>query len=144
MDIDRYSSRGLECICGNLRMASRAVTSVYDSHLREAGLQASQMAVLWAVAGMPGAGIKDIAKRIAMDETALLRNLRVLEGRGWIAIDVGTDRRQRLPALTAAGREVFGRALPLWKLAQDQVAAVIEGNVKQINSQLLKLTRAVS
>jgi DNA-binding MarR family transcriptional regulator len=131
MDIDRYSSRGLECICGNLRMASRAVTSVYDSHLREAGLQASQMAVLWAVAGMPGSGIKDIAKRI-------------LEGRGWIAIDVGTDRRQRLPALTTAGREVFGRALPLWKLAQDQVAAVIEGNVKQINSQLLKLTRAVS
>jgi len=70
MDIDRYSSRGLECICGNLRMASRAVTSVYDSHLREAGLQASQMAVLWAVAGMPGSGIKDIAKRIAMDESA--------------------------------------------------------------------------
>ncbi len=104
MDIDRYSSRGLECICGNLRMASRAVTSVYDSHLREAGLQASQMAVLWAVAGMPGSGIKDIAKRIAMDETALLRNLRVLEGRGWIAIDVGTDRRQRLPAPPQAAK----------------------------------------
>ena len=144
MDMDQYASRGLECICGNLRMASRAVTSVYDGHLRQAGLQASQMAVLWAVAGMPGATIKDIAARIAMDETALLRNLRVIEGRGWIDIDIGSDRRQRLPKLTAEGRRVFERALPLWKAAQDQIAAVIDGSVRQINRQLLKLTRAVT
>src|SRR5512143_246008 len=100
MDVDRYSVRGLDCVCGNLRMASRAVTSVYDSHLRAAGLQASQLAVLWAVAGLRNAPMKDIAQTIAMDETALLRNLRILEGRGWVAIDVGEDRRQRLVSLT--------------------------------------------
>jgi DNA-binding MarR family transcriptional regulator len=143
MNVDEYSSRGLECVCGNLRMAARAVTSVYDAHLRRAGLQASQMAVLWAVAGMPGAPIKDIARRIAMDETTLVRNLRLLEGRGWIALDVGEDRRQRLASLTVEGRRVFARALPLWKKAQDQIGAAIEGNVKDINRQLLRLTRAV-
>jgi DNA-binding MarR family transcriptional regulator len=144
MDVDRYAPRGLECVCGNLRMASRAVTGVYDSHLRAAGLQASQMAVLWAVAGLPGRPMKDIATTIAMDETALLRNLRVLEGRGWVAIDVGVDRRQRLVSLTAEGRDVFAAALPLWKKAQDQITAVLDGSVKEINKQLLRLTRAVT
>ena len=144
MDVDHYSARGLDCVCGNLRMAARAVTGVYDSHLRAAGLQASQMAVLWAVAGLPGSSMKDIAKTIAMDETALLRNLRVLEGRGWVAIDVGEDRRQRLVSLTPEGRDVFAAALPLWKKAQDQITAVLDGSVKEINKQLLRLTRDVS
>lgn len=143
MDVDRYSVRGFDCACGNLRMASRAVTAVYDRHLREAGLQASQLAVLWAVAGMGPAPIKDIAAKIVMDETSLLRNLRVLEGRGWVALDVGLDRRQRLASLTAEGREVFARALPLWKKAQDQVAGVLQGQLKEMNAQLLRLTRAV-
>jgi hypothetical protein len=38
---------------------------------------------------------------------------------------------------------VFARALPLWKKAQDQVAGVLDGKLKEINSQLLRLTRAV-
>jgi len=125
-------------------MASRAVTGVYDRHLRAIGLQASQLAVLWAVAGLRRAAIKDMAQTIAMNETALLRNLRVLERQGWVVIDVGQDRRQRLVSLTSAGREVFSEALPLWKKAQDEITAVLDGSVKEINRQLLRLTRAVT
>jgi DNA-binding MarR family transcriptional regulator len=143
MDIDYYSPRGLNCLCGNLRMAARAVTRVYDDHLRAADMQASQLAVLWAVAGMPQATVKDIASQIAMHETALLRNLRVLEGRDWVSLDVGDDRRQRLVRLTPAGRRAFAKALPLWKTAQDAVDAVLEGSIKEINRKLLQLTRAV-
>jgi DNA-binding MarR family transcriptional regulator len=144
MDPARYAPRGFDCICGNLRMATRAVTAIYDRRLREVGLQASQLAVLWAVAGLPGSTVKEIAQHIAMDETALLRNLRVLEGRDWIVLEVGVDRRQRLPSLTATGQDVFARALPLWKQAQDEISAVLEGNLKQVNRQLLALTRALA
>jgi len=143
MDIDYYSPRGLNCLCGNLRMAARAVTRVYDEHLRPSGMQASQLAVLWAVAGMPQATVKDIAAQIAMDETALLRNLRVLEGREWVSLEVGDDRRQRLVHLTAAGQRAFAKALPLWKTAQDAVDEVLEGSIKEMNRKLLQLTRAV-
>ena len=144
MDLDYYSPRGLNCLCGNLRMAARAVTRVYDEHLRPAEMQASQLAVLWAVAGMPQTTVKEIAARIAMDETALLRNLRVLEGRDWVLLEVGDDRRQRLVRLTPAGRRAFAKALPLWKAAQDAVDAVLEGSLKEINRKLLQLARAVS
>jgi DNA-binding MarR family transcriptional regulator len=98
--VDELAPRGYDCVCGNIRMAARAVTSVYDRHLRGAGVSASQMAVLWAVAYACGLSVKELANRIAMDETTLIRNLRGLEKQGWLSLAVGTDRRQRLPALT--------------------------------------------
>lgn len=142
--VDRYSPKGLECVCGNLRMAARAVSSIYDRHLRPAGLQASQMAVLWAVAGLKRSAVNEVAKVIAMDETTLLRNLRVLERRGLVSLEVGDDRRQRIVALTADGRATFGAALPGWKQAQKEVARVLDGrNVAEINDKLVRLTRAL-
>ena len=95
---EHYAPRGLECVCGNLRMAARAVSSIYDRHLKAVGLQSSQMAVLWAVAGRRSAPINEIAGVIAMDETTLLRNLRVLERRRLVAFHVGDDRRERIAA----------------------------------------------
>ena len=145
MDIvDKYQSRGFDCVCGNLRMAARAVTAVYDRHLRSTGLQASQLAVLWAVAGMQGASVKDIAAKIAMHDTALVRNLRVLEGRGWVSVGVGTDRRQRLFSLPAEGRRVFAAALPLWNQAQREIASALDGGVEPMNARLLRLVRQVA
>ena len=32
--VDEWAPRGYDCVCGNIRMAARAVTSVYDRHLR--------------------------------------------------------------------------------------------------------------
>jgi DNA-binding MarR family transcriptional regulator len=140
--VDKHSQHGFDCVCGNLRMAARAITSMYDRHLQPAGLRASQMAVLWAVAAMRMATIKDIAVRIAMDETTLVRNLRVLERRGWVSIQVGADRRQRLVDLTAEGRAVFAAALPLWKQAQKQIDAGLKSGVEDVNRTLLRLVRA--
>jgi DNA-binding MarR family transcriptional regulator len=125
-------------------MAARAVSAVYDRHLRDADLQSSQMAVLWAVAGLNGASVKEIAAKLAMHDTALVRNLRVLEGRGWVAIEVGTDRRQRFPTLTPEGRAVFNRALPLWKRAQREIADALDDGVERTNAKLLRLTRKVA
>ena len=63
MDIvDRLAPRGFDCVCGNLRMAARAVTTVYDRHLQGAGVSASQMAVLWAVAYACGLSVKELAR----------------------------------------------------------------------------------
>jgi len=141
--VDKLSPRGFDCVCGNLRMAARAVSSVYDRHLAASGVQASQMAVLWAVSNAQGMTVKELAARIAMHETTLIRNLRVLERQGWVALDVGADRRQRIPSLTKAGRSVFGKALVGWEKAQDEIAAALDEKVPETNRKLLRLTRAV-
>ncbi|MDQ2763618.1 MAG: MarR family winged helix-turn-helix transcriptional regulator [Pseudomonadota bacterium] len=145
MDIvDQLAPRGFDCVCGNLRMAARAVTSVYDRHLRDAGVQASQMAVLWAVAGGPGMSVKELAGHVAMDETTMIRNLRGLERQGWVRLRVGTDRRRRLATLTKEGRSVFAEALPLWKAAQNEVGALLEEKLSETNRRLVRLARSVA
>ena len=142
--VDQLSPRGFDCVCGNLRMAARAVSSVYDRHLAVSGVQSSQMAVLWAVSNAQGMTVKELAARIAMHETTLIRNLRILEREGWVALKVGSeDRRQRIPSLTRAGRSVFGKALVGWKKAQAEIAGVLEEKVPDTNRRLVRLTRAI-
>ena len=142
--VDQLAPKGFDCVCGNLRMATRAVTSIYDRHLRPLGLQASQLAVLWAVAGMPSCTVNQIAKRIAIDETTLLRNLRVIEREGWVAIAVGADKRQRIVHLTEPGRALFAQALPRWQQAQQQVRSHLRSELSDLNKQLIRLSRVAS
>jgi DNA-binding MarR family transcriptional regulator len=140
--VDQLSRRGLDCVCGNLRMAARAVSSIYDRHLAAAGIQASQMAVLWAVSSADGITVKELAGRLAMHETTLIRTLRILEREGWVALEVGNDRRQRIPSLTRSGRAVFGKALVGWKKAQAEVGRLLDDKVPDTNRKLVRLTRA--
>lgn len=141
--VDQWSQRGFDCLCGNLRMAARAVSGVYDRHLAAAGVQSSQMAVLWAVSNAQGMTVKELAGRIAMHETTLIRNLRVLERQGWVDLAVGEDRRQRIATLTRLGRSVFAKALVGWQKAQAEVAAVLDEKLPETNRKLVRLTRAV-
>ena len=140
--VDQLSRRGLDCLCGNLRMAARAVSSVYDRHLASAGIQASQMAVLWAVSSADGVTVKELAARLAMHETTLIRTLRILEREGLVALDVGDDRRQRIPRLTRSGRTVFAKALVGWKKAQSEVAGLLDDGLADTNRKLVRLARA--
>jgi DNA-binding MarR family transcriptional regulator len=108
------------------------------------GVKASQRAALWAVSEARGMTVKVLAERIAMHETTLIRNLRVLEREGWVALKVGSeDRRQRIPSLTRAGRSVFGKALLGWKKAQAEIAGFLDDKIPQTNRKLVRLTRAI-
>jgi DNA-binding MarR family transcriptional regulator len=142
--VDRYAASGFECVCGNMRMAARAVTSIYNRHLRRAGVQATQMAVLWAVVALRSATVKEVADRIVMDQTTLLRNLRILARRGLVSMTVGEDRRQRIVEVTPAGRELFAVALPHWQKAQQEVQQSLgRGGLEAMNRTLLKLVSAI-
>ena len=91
-----------------------------------------------------GVTVKQLAARMAMHETTLIRNLRILEREGWVAIKVGTaDRRQRIPSLTRAGRAVFGKALLGWKKAQAEVAGLLDDKIPETNRKLVRLSRAI-
>ena len=101
------------------------------------------MAVLGVVSNTQVA-VKQFAGRIAMHETTLIRNLRVLEREGWVALKVGSeDRRQRIPSLTRSGRSVFGKALLGWKKAQAEIAGFLDDKIPETNRKLVHLTRAI-
>jgi DNA-binding MarR family transcriptional regulator len=51
-----------------------------------------------------------------MDRTTLTANLKPLERRGLVEVAVDKeDKRSRRLVITAAGRELLGRAYPIWR-----------------------------
>ena len=119
--LEAYRMRGYDCLCGNTRMAARALTTLYDAYLAPCGLTSSQLAVLWCVIGGEPLAMGDIARYLVMDKTTVSRNVAALVSAGLVASRVGDDARVKRLASTAKGRRVFARAIPLWEAAQAQV-----------------------
>ena len=109
------------CNCTALRKATRRVSQLYDSALEPCGLRTTQRSILIHVAraGAPPA-LGELAEMLVMDRGALTHTLKPLERDGLIEIRIDPDdRRNRLVALTTAGRKKLEQSMPLWQKAQD-------------------------
>jgi DNA-binding MarR family transcriptional regulator len=143
--IAAYQRRGFDCLCGNTRMAARALTAIYDEYLAPAGVSSSQLAVLWCVIGARPASMSEVASLLVMDKTTVSRNVSSLLEMGLVAVKTGEDARVRLLLSTARGRAVFERAMPLWESAQAHVAERM-GSTRFMEAvlQTRRLARAVA
>jgi len=103
-----------ECNCAAVRSAARAVTKAYDDVLRPLELRMTQYTILSKVNKEGQLALSDLADRMVMDRTTLARNVKPLEREGWMAVAVGSDRRERLLSVTPAGLALLERARPLW------------------------------
>jgi DNA-binding MarR family transcriptional regulator len=111
------------CHCLAARQNARAITRLYDDHLRGHGLKATQFSVLVALALRGASPIGALARGLGLERTTLTRSAAVLEQKGWIAADRSADPRARPIKLTASGRRKLEAAFPAWKAAQDAAAA---------------------
>lgn len=102
-------------------MTTRAVKSVYDQELAPAGITQTSYAILSRLADEGPFSIGQLAARLAMDRTTCSRELRPLLAAGHVEQAVGRDRRQRLIALTPAGRKQLEIARPRWQTAQAKI-----------------------
>ena len=109
------------CVCNTLRMASRAVTQLYDDVLRPSGLRVTQFSILAAIARMGEANLKVLEDTLAIDQTTLTRSLNLLERDGVIERASHPDGRIKAMRLTSKGRRALEVARPLWAQAQDKV-----------------------
>ena len=143
--ISAYRMQGLGCLCGNLRMAARALTHVYDAHLEPSGLTANQLAVLWCVVAREPAAMSDISRSVVMDKTTVSRNIASLARRDLVRYGHAHDSRRKLVVTTASGRRQFVRALPAWEAAQSKVAQTIGTDAfAALVEQLKRVARAVA
>lgn len=111
------------CTCFNVRRAARAVTQFYDDIMAPSGIKATQFTMLGAVAMMGPASVTRLAEHLALDRTTLTRNLKGLAAQGLVEISAGADRRERVVALTGEGAAAIERATPVWREAQEKLAA---------------------
>src|SRR6476660_3694688 len=121
MNVDTITPAGTPCLCNALRRASRAVSRLYDEELRGVGLRTTQYSLLGHLSRAGKVRQRDLGGLTSLDETTLTRNLRPLIDSGWVAIDTGEDRREKLVRLTEAGAAKLRRARPAWERAQDRM-----------------------
>jgi DNA-binding MarR family transcriptional regulator len=117
-----------ECACFNLRMASRAMTQLYDKAIQPTGLRATQFPILAVLAMAGSSTITSLSSVLVMDRTTLARNLKPLEKRDLISIARGEDRRTKTVTLTDKGGDMLGDALPHWEKAQTAVVQAMGEN----------------
>ena len=139
-DQNVYSAIGRECICYNLRKASRMVTQRFDDMLRPTGLRSTQFGLLVAARGFGPVTVSNLARGMMMDRTTLARNLGVLEKRGMLEIEPGDDQRTRYVSITQKGRRLLDEAFPYWQKAQDHF---VNGMGEERVAHLLKDLAAV-
>lgn len=112
---------GNECLCFNLRRASRLVSQVFDQALKPTGLKVTQFSVLMGVKAMPKARLGQLARVLGLERTSLTRNLDLLSSRGLVAMQSGKDKREQLASLTPKGVAALETALPHWRKVQDKM-----------------------
>jgi len=114
-----------ECIAVRLRMLNRVITGVYDEAIRPLGVTAGQINILVTVETLGKPRQADVGRALYMEKSTLSRNVERLRRKGWLEVsEEGQDRAQHL-AVTARGRTLIGRAMPLWEKAQEQARRII-------------------
>jgi DNA-binding MarR family transcriptional regulator len=123
------SPGGTPCLCTALRRASRAVTRVYDEELRESGLRVTQFALLSLLGRSGEVRQSDLGSLTFLEETSLTRALRPLIANGWVSVRPGTDRREKLIAITESGRTKMEEIRPSWRKAQERMQKALPKGV---------------
>lgn len=132
----------LVCFGHRARMAARAVTRVYNSHLRPLNLQITQLSLLIAIEQDDATSMAALADRLDLEASAVLRNLKILERRGLVANDGGRGRHGRRSGLTAQGKTILAVAAPLWERAQGELTKGLKGRAEKTRAALINLESA--
>ncbi|AWN38824.1 MarR family transcriptional regulator [Methylobacterium radiodurans] len=118
------------------------MTLLYDRHLAEIGLRATQFSVLMVLDQAGPLAVNELALFLVLDRTATGRALRPLSRDGLVEIGPGHDGRTRALTLTEAGRVKLEAAYIIWKRAQDEFEAQY-GGVTEAEALRLSLARVI-
>ncbi|MFD2262734.1 MarR family winged helix-turn-helix transcriptional regulator [Lacibacterium aquatile] len=115
-----------DCPSWNSRLAARRITAFLDKALADLDLSAAQIGLMAQIAALSDDTLGALAARTGLDQSTLSRNLRTLERAGLIEIVVAEkDLRRRAVWLTETGARRLEAAIPVWRAANAQLAAMI-------------------
>jgi DNA-binding MarR family transcriptional regulator len=116
------------CLCLHVQRAARALARRFDEAFRPLGLTNGQFSLLMSLNRPEPPAMGPVANLLAMDRTTLTAALKPLERRGLVRIAKDqSDRRNRTLILTAKGRDLLGRAVPIWQRTHAEIERPLSG-----------------
>ncbi len=130
------------CLCLHVQRAARGLARRFDDALRPIGLTNGQFSLLVSLNRPEPPGMSAVALLLAMDRTTLTAALKPLRRRGLIKVTADpADGRGRLMTLTAKGRRLLARAVPIWKNTHAAVEALLrDGDADRLRNYLRALS----
>ena len=114
------------CLCLHLQSAARALARRFDDALRPLGLTSGQYSMMMALNQPAPPTIGVVASILCVDRTTLTAALKPLKRRGLVTVTVdNSDRRSRRLKLTAAGRGLLARAVPVWRRTHAEIDRLV-------------------
>lgn len=109
------------CYCKNIRRLSNSITKYYDDYLKNAGLTLNQYSLLSSTEKIQPASITQIAKKVGLERTTIVRDLKPLFKMELIEDIAEEGKRNRKIVLTKKGKDILSRAKPYWDEAQKNI-----------------------
>jgi DNA-binding MarR family transcriptional regulator len=132
-----------QCACFDLRKATRAVSRLYDDHLRACGLNITQYSMLRMIEFGHQISVSTLGRHMVMDQTSITRALAPLERDRLIRSRAGSDKRTRIVSLTKKGTKLIATAKPHWDEAQKAFLDLIGDRRWTVMRGLLRNTTRV-
>lgn len=126
-----------ECLCTQLRRASRGVSKLYDDALSAVGINVAQYSLLKHLQRLQQPSISELADALGLDRSTLGRNLRVLETKGLVVMQEGADQRNRIVLLSAQGEQAIIQAFAAWQGVQQLIVQRIGAEQVETLANLL-------
>ena len=130
------------CLCLHVQRAARALARRFDDALRPLGLTNGQFSLMMSLNRPEPPGMVAVASLLGMDRTTLTAVLKPLQRRGLVKVTADpADGRSRLMTLTAKGRRLLARAVPVWRNTHTAVEALLpDGDSDRLRNNLRELS----
>ena len=130
------------CLCLHVQRAARALARRFDDALRPLGMTNGQFSLLMSLNRPEPPAMAAVASLLAMDRTTLTAALKPLQRRGLVQVKADPkDRRSRLMSLTAKGRRLLVRAVPVWRRTHLEIEALLhDGDPEHLRKNLRALS----
>ena len=140
MNDTKTSDGQLPCMNLSYRKASRVISQIYDRELAEEGLKCTQFSILRAVRELRQTTNAELQEQLVLRQTTLTRGLKPLIRDGYLKIEPGLDKREKLLSLTTKGKDLYDKADKKWQQAQN---AVIRKLGLKTTEQMLEMNKAL-
>jgi len=109
------------CCCINFRRVSNNMTKYYDDYIKDSGVTLNQFSLIKNIEKIQPACISDIAKKVKLERTTVVRNLKPLFKEEIIKDISSEGSRDKNIVITTKGEDILKKANPLWEEAQKNI-----------------------
>jgi len=130
------------CLCLHVQRAARALGRRFDEAFRPLDLTNGQFSLLMSLNRPEPPPMAPVADLLAMDRTTLTAALKPLQRRGLVRVATDpNDRRSRTLILTAKGRDLLTRAVPIWQRTLAEIERQLSrAKLREISAGLMAVS----